>query len=55
MSFHFQMPELEIKIQKECKPGCSIIACRFPLPNMTPAKTIGNGIDAVWVYDIKKS
>lgn len=49
------MSELEIKLRKECKPGCSIIACRFPLPNMTPEKTIGHGIDTVWVYNMTKS
>ncbi|KAF7286614.1 hypothetical protein GWI33_004652 [Rhynchophorus ferrugineus] len=48
------MNDLEKKIIKECKPKCNILACRFPLPNMVPFKTIGHGIDTVWVYEIKK-
>lgn len=49
------MSELEEKFQKECKQGCNIIACRFPLPNMTPVRKIGHGIDTVWVYEFNKS
>nr|CAI5844422.1 unnamed protein product [Callosobruchus analis] len=49
------MGDLEKKILKECKSGCNIIACRFPLPNMVPSKIVGHGIDTVWVYDCKKS
>lgn len=45
------MSQLELKIQKECKLGCNIVACRFPLPNMTPIKIMGHGIDTVWIYE----
>ncbi|ENN73238.1 ATP synthase subunit C lysine N-methyltransferase isoform X1 [Dendroctonus ponderosae] len=47
------MNELEKKFLRECKPECNVLACRFPLPNMTPIKTIGHGIDTVWVYKVK--
>ncbi|XP_028137218.1 ATP synthase subunit C lysine N-methyltransferase isoform X1 [Diabrotica virgifera virgifera] len=47
------MNDLEKKFIKECKSSCKIIACRFPLPNLTPIKTIGHGIDTVWVYGLK--
>ncbi|KAJ8981872.1 hypothetical protein NQ317_008219 [Molorchus minor] len=45
------MSDLQKKFQTECKPGCNIIACRYPLPSMSPYKTIGHGIDKVWVYN----
>ncbi|CAG9814886.1 unnamed protein product [Phaedon cochleariae] len=48
------MNDLEKKLLKECKGDCNIIACRFPLPNLVPKKTIGHGIDTVWVYDCKQ-
>ncbi|KAG5877950.1 hypothetical protein JTB14_001180 [Gonioctena quinquepunctata] len=47
------MDNLEKKFLSECKPECCIIACRFPLPNRTPIKTIGQGVDTVWVYSCK--
>ncbi|CAG9830982.1 unnamed protein product [Diabrotica balteata] len=47
------MNDLEKKFIKECNSNCKIIACRFPLPNLTPIKTIGYGIDTVWVYSLK--
>lgn len=49
------MADLEKKFLNECKPECHIVACRFPLPNMTPVKTYGHGVDTVWVYDMHKS
>ncbi|KAL1501233.1 hypothetical protein ABEB36_006597 [Hypothenemus hampei] len=49
------MTDLEAKFLKECKANCNVLACRYPLPNLTPTQTIGNGIDTVWVYEIKKS
>ncbi|XP_030754508.1 ATP synthase subunit C lysine N-methyltransferase [Sitophilus oryzae] len=49
------MKDLEKKFNDECKPTCNILACRFPLPNMTPIKTVGCGIDTVWLYQIKPS
>ncbi|XP_018566662.1 protein FAM173B [Anoplophora glabripennis] len=48
------MADLEKKLQKECK-NCKVIACRFPLPNLIPEKTIGQGIDKVWVYNFEPS
>ncbi|CAG9772779.1 unnamed protein product [Ceutorhynchus assimilis] len=49
------MADLEKKFLKECKPECNIIACRFPLPNLRPTRTVGHGIDTVWIYDIRDS
>lgn len=48
----FQMNDLERKIRAECRDGCVVVACRFPLPNSTPLRTIGTGIDTVWLYEI---
>lgn len=50
-----QMADLEKKFVKECKSDCNILACRFPLPNLRPLRTIGYGIDTVWVYRIENS
>ncbi|EEB12119.1 conserved hypothetical protein [Pediculus humanus corporis] len=47
------MEELEVKFLKELEKDSYIIACRFPLNNIKPIKTIGLGIDTVWVYEIK--
>ncbi|XP_066144685.1 ATP synthase subunit C lysine N-methyltransferase [Euwallacea fornicatus] len=47
------MTDLENKFLQECKSDCRILACRFPMPNLTPTKTIGHGIDTVWIYEIK--
>jgi len=44
------MEQLKEKFESELKPNCSIIVCRFPLPNCKPLVTIGEGIDTVWVY-----
>ena len=44
------MPDLENKLSKELENGSEVIACRFPFPNWTPDKTIGEGIDSVWLY-----
>ncbi|XP_045465326.1 ATP synthase subunit C lysine N-methyltransferase [Harmonia axyridis] len=48
------MENLERKLVNECKNGCNIIACRFPLPMKKPLVTIGCGVDTVWVYNIEK-
>ncbi|KRT84081.1 hypothetical protein AMK59_1133 [Oryctes borbonicus] len=48
------MSDLERKINDECTDGSNVIACRFPLPNIVPTKTIGSGIDTVWVYEIHR-
>ena len=44
------MQQLADKLKHElCEEG-QVIACRFPLPGIKPVKTIGSGIDAVWLY-----
>ncbi|XP_040564714.1 ATP synthase subunit C lysine N-methyltransferase [Lepeophtheirus salmonis] len=48
------MGELEFKLIKEVKKDSQTIACRFPLPNLTPDQEIGEGIDTVWTYLRKK-
>ncbi|XP_057671110.1 ATP synthase subunit C lysine N-methyltransferase [Diorhabda carinulata] len=48
------MNDLEKKFLRECKLDCNIVACRFPLPNVKPIKTVGHGIDTVWVYNLTK-
>ncbi|XP_014210437.1 protein FAM173B [Copidosoma floridanum] len=45
------MDELQEKFKSELKPNCSIVVCRFPLPNYKPIVIIGEGVDAVWVYE----
>ena len=50
-----QMKKLEEKFVKEAANNATIIACRFPLPNIEPIQTIDNGINTVWVYKIKKN
>lgn len=48
------MSEFESKLLAETENGTVVVACRFPLPNMTPAETIGHGVDTVWKYEIKR-
>lgn len=48
------MAHLEAKIMEQCNSNCNIVACRYPLPNLTPIRTVGVGIDTVWVYRIPK-
>ncbi|KAL7297714.1 hypothetical protein TKK_0008750 [Trichogramma kaykai] len=45
------MHEIEAKFKKELKPNSSIVACRFPLPNCKPIKTMGTDVDTVWLYE----
>ncbi|KAH0813025.1 hypothetical protein GEV33_009763 [Tenebrio molitor] len=45
------MGDLEVKFDSQCKNGCNVVACRFPLPNKRPTRTIGHGIDTVWIYE----
>lgn len=47
------MGDLEHKLVAESKGNSKIIACRFPLPNSEPIKVIGDGVDMVWLYDLK--
>ncbi|XP_044261392.1 ATP synthase subunit C lysine N-methyltransferase [Tribolium madens] len=49
------MAALENKFNTECKNGCIVVACRFPLPNRKPFKTFGHGVDTVWAYEIIKT
>lgn len=46
----FQMTDLETKLSKELPPEATVIACRFPFPHWKEITTIGDGVDAVWVY-----
>ncbi|XP_015112761.1 protein N-lysine methyltransferase FAM173B [Diachasma alloeum] len=45
------MEEIERKFIAELKNDSAIIACRFPLPNLKPIQTIGQGVDTVWIYE----
>lgn len=48
------MKEFECKLVEEVNNGAVVVVCRFPLPNLKPAETIGHGIDTVWKYVIQK-
>lgn len=48
------MSEFEKKLVKEANHDTVVVACRFPLPNMVPAETIGHGVDTVWKYIVKR-
>ena len=48
------MSQLQLKLSEELKPSGEIVVCRFPLPDSHPHETIGEGIDAVWLYRQKK-
>ena len=43
------MPMLREKLAVQMSSGCSVIVCRFPLP-CNPSKTVGEGLDTVWLY-----
>ncbi|KNC31575.1 hypothetical protein FF38_12825 [Lucilia cuprina] len=47
------MKDLETKLIAEA-PNSKVIACRFPLPNLEPLKTIDEGVNTVWFYDLSK-
>ncbi|KAK0148548.1 Protein N-lysine methyltransferase FAM173B [Merluccius polli] len=47
------MDQLELKLSNELQSTAKVVACRFPFPNWVPDHTVGEGIDAVWVYDAK--
>lgn len=49
------MKDVEIKFIKELQEDSVIITCRFPLPTISEIKTIGEGVDMVWIYKISKS
>lgn len=49
------MKDLEHKLIAESKENSKIIACRFPLPNSEPVTVIGDGVDTVWLYDLKSN
>ncbi|KAH8306379.1 hypothetical protein KR018_009630 [Drosophila ironensis] len=46
------MQDLEHKLIAECPHNAQIIACRFPLPNLQPAKVIEDGVNTVWFYEL---
>lgn len=57
----FGVDEMMVELDKKLKEDTirnphfetkTVIACRFPLPNRTPALTIGQGIDTVWIYKL---
>lgn len=45
------MKDLETKLIAEA-PNSKVIACRFPLPNLEPLKSIDDGVNTVWFYDL---
>ena len=47
------MTQLESKCKAELVQGSVIVACRFPFPTLEPHKVYGEGIDTVWLYEIK--
>ena len=49
------MPDLEKKLIKELEKDSEIVACRFPLPGLTPIEVVGEGIDTVWLYKMQKT
>lgn len=49
------MNDLEQKLLNEASIDTKIIACRFPLPNLEVTTSIGEGIDTVWLYELKKT
>lgn len=53
--FSLQMEPLENKLEKEMMPGSNVVACRFPLPNLTPVLTLGEGVDTVWLYSFSST
>lgn len=48
------MNDLEKKLLSEANKEAKIVACRFPLPNLKPIRVVGDGIDTVWLYTLKK-
>ncbi|XP_034659873.1 ATP synthase subunit C lysine N-methyltransferase [Drosophila subobscura] len=48
------MKDLEHKLIAECPHNTKIIACRFKLPNLEPERTIEDGVNTVWFYDLNK-
>jgi len=46
------MGDLEKKCAKEMPSQSVVAACRFPFPNKSPDRVIGEGLEAVWVYDV---
>uniref|UniRef100_A0A2A4JBT6 Uncharacterized protein n=1 Tax=Heliothis virescens TaxID=7102 RepID=A0A2A4JBT6_HELVI len=48
------MKDFEKKLLAETNNDTVIVACRFPLPNMTPVETIGSGVDTIWKYVVKR-
>ncbi|KAJ8033551.1 Protein N-lysine methyltransferase FAM173B [Holothuria leucospilota] len=49
------MGTLGQKMEKELKKGSCIAACRFPVPEWYPVRTVGEGVDTVWLYQVPQS
>ncbi|XP_030374004.1 ATP synthase subunit C lysine N-methyltransferase [Scaptodrosophila lebanonensis] len=48
------MKDLEHKLISECQHNAKVIACRFPMPHLQPERTIEDGVNTVWFYDLSK-
>uniref|UniRef100_A0A1B0G5X6 Uncharacterized protein n=1 Tax=Glossina morsitans morsitans TaxID=37546 RepID=A0A1B0G5X6_GLOMM len=48
------MDQLENKLILEA-PHSKVIACRFPLPNLKPVKSIDAGVNTVWFYNLSEN
>ncbi|KAK3098797.1 hypothetical protein FSP39_023208 [Pinctada imbricata] len=48
------MERLEKKCLEELPDDSRIVACRFQFPNLKPVKTVGEGLDRVWLYKISR-
>lgn len=48
------MPELEKKLLQESHPDSVVVACRFPFPTLEPSWIKEEGIDSIWVYQMKR-
>lgn len=49
------MGTLGQKMEKELKMGSCVAACRFPVPEWYPVRTVGEGVDTVWLYQVPQS
>ncbi|KAM9292141.1 adenine nucleotide translocase lysine N-methyltransferase [Morus bassanus] len=47
-------PPLAAKLLAELPDEARVVAGRFPFPSWTPTSTLGQGLEQVWAYDMKK-
>ncbi|XP_057263968.1 adenine nucleotide translocase lysine N-methyltransferase isoform X1 [Pezoporus wallicus] len=47
-------PPLATKLLAELPDEARVVAGRFPFPSWTPTSTLGQGLEQVWAYDMKK-